>query len=83
MKELVGDFRVRKGLKQNLPARADLAEPLFTTDTGELFIGRGDDIPLLKIGQSDYEIWLSQGNTGTVEDFYNSTTRQTWKQAEW
>lgn len=83
MEVVTGAVRIKKGLRENLPARAELAEPLFTFDTGELFVGRGDDLPLLKIGQSDYEIWLSQGNTGTIEDFYSSTSRQTWQQAEW
>lgn len=78
-----GDVLIKRGLRSNLPNRAELAQPLFATDTGELFIGLGSDRPPLKIGKSDYEIWLSQGNTGTVEDFYNATTRQTWQQAEW
>lgn len=78
-----GDVLIKRGLRSNLPNRAELAQPLFAIDTGELFIGLGNDQPPLKIGKSDYEIWLSQGNTGTVEDFYNATTRQTWQQAEW
>lgn len=75
--------RIKRGISSDLPSQAELAEPLFTTDTGELFIGQGEGKPPLKIGKSDYEIWISQGNTGTVEDFYNATTRQTWRQAEW
>lgn len=78
-----GGVLIKRGIRSDLPDRADLAEPLFAMDTGELFIGLGDELPPLKIGQSDYEIWLSQGNTGTVEDFYLSTSRQTWRQAEW
>lgn len=83
MADKSGSALIKRGLRSNLPNRAELALPLFTVDTGELFIGLGSDRPPLKIGQSDYEIWLSQGNTGTVEDFYNATTRQTWRQAEW
>lgn len=78
-----GGVLIRRGIRSGLPDRAVLAEPLFAVDTGELFIGLGNGQPPIKIGKSDYEIWLSQGNTGTVEDFYNATTRQTWKQAEW
>ncbi len=77
------EIRIRRGVKADLPTRADLAEPLFTVDTGELYIGLGDSRPPLKIGKSDYEIWLGQGNTGTVEDFYRATSRQTWQQADW
>lgn len=78
-----GEVRIRRGVKSDLPDRADLAEPLFAVDTGELFIGLGNGLPPLKIGKSDYEVWLSQGNTGAIEDFYSSISKQTWKQAEW
>ena len=83
MTTLVGEFRIRKGVKSDLPDRANLAEPLFVTDTGELFIGQGPDQPPQKIGKTDYELWLGRGNTGTLEDFYASTSRQAWQQADW
>lgn len=83
MTTVVGDFRMRKGFKSDLPSRADLAEPLFTVDSGELFVGQGPDLPPRKIGKTGYELWLEQGNTGALEDFYAATSRQAWRQADW
>lgn len=77
------DIRLKKGQKSNLPIRADLAEPLYTTDTGELFIGRGENLPPRKVGMTDYEVWLEQGNTGAIEDFYGERSRHLWQQADW
>jgi hypothetical protein len=82
--KLEGSVLIRRGVKTDLPAFAREGEPLFTVDTGELYIGKGDDTPLQKIGTSDYEVWLTQGNSGTVEDFYRVTSsRQIWQQSDW
>lgn len=37
-------IKFRRGLKTNLPSTASAGEPLFTTDTHELFIGTGDGL---------------------------------------
>ena len=42
-------IQLKRGLKQNLPASAQQGEPLVTLDTGELFIGQGDGLPLLPV----------------------------------
>lgn len=38
-----------RGLKENLPTEGDRGEAFVTTDTRELFIGRGPGMPLAKI----------------------------------
>ena len=35
-------FSLRKGLSSDLPTHAPLGEPLFCTDTGELYVGMGE-----------------------------------------
>lgn len=49
-------FSLRKGLSSDLPNHAPLGEPLFCTDTGELYIGMGEDTkpqPVTNKGLSD------------------------------
>lgn len=48
------DVNFLKGLKANLPASADLNTLLFTTDTGELYIGNGENQPLTPFGAVIY-----------------------------
>lgn len=36
----------KKGNKADLPSNADLGEPLFCLDTGEIYVGMGKDQPL-------------------------------------
>ena len=40
---------LKRGLKSNLPEHAATGEPLITLDTGELFIGQGQELPLMKV----------------------------------
>lgn len=49
-------LRFKKGLRSRLPGSAAVGEPLFTTDTGELFVGRGPGLPLVKIGSSSTSV---------------------------
>lgn len=45
-------LRFKRGLRSKLPSSAEVGVPLFTTDTGELFVGMGPGVPLVKIGTS-------------------------------
>ena len=42
-------FSLRKGLSSDLPNHAPLGEPLFCTDTGELYVGMGEGLPVKKV----------------------------------
>lgn len=42
-------FSLRKGLSRDLPNHAPLGEPLFCTDTGSIYVGMGEDLPLKKV----------------------------------
>lgn len=42
-------FSLRKGLKHDLPTHAPLGEPLFCLDSGEMYIGMGNDLHLKKV----------------------------------
>lgn len=44
-----GIIKFKRGLKASLPEYAPLGEPLFCTDTGEVFIGNGIDNPLIQL----------------------------------
>lgn len=46
-------FSFRKGLKKDLPSHAPLGEPLFCTDTGELYVGMGNYQEIKKITDPD------------------------------
>jgi hypothetical protein len=46
-------FRFKRGTKDNLPPTALNGEPLFCTDTLELYIGRGQESPPSPIGIID------------------------------
>jgi Major tropism determinant N-terminal domain len=37
-------IKLKRGLKANLPSAASAGEPLFTTDTHELFVGTGESV---------------------------------------
>lgn len=69
---------LRKGLKSDLPSHAPLGEPLYCTDTGEIYVGNGDDKtiqPLLrnKVAETFASIpnnFLNVGDTVTTSGFY-------------
>lgn len=45
-------FQFKRGLKANLPSSAYEGEPLYTTDTNELFMGNGTGNPISQIGET-------------------------------
>ena len=55
-------FSFRKGLKKDLPSHAPLGEPLFCTDTGELYVGMGNYQEIKKI--TDPDLVCKCENTG-------------------
>ena len=60
-------IKFKKGLKADLPASASLGEPLFTTDTHELWIGTGSGItPVVGVDEN-----VKVGSGGT-KDYLNS-----------
>lgn len=46
-------IQMRRGLRANLPIEAEVGEPLFCTDTNELYIGMGMGVPPVKIDIQD------------------------------
>ena len=42
-------IRVKRGLKQELPSSLPIGELAFCTDTRELYVGMGDNLPLKKV----------------------------------
>ena len=58
---------LKRGLKANIPASASLGEPWYCTDTGELYIGQGNGIPLKRIG-----ILIDDSNTNTLNTWSSS-----------
>jgi hypothetical protein len=63
-------FSLRKGLKQDLPTNAPLGEPLFCTDTGEMYIGMGDGLPLNKVVDADLvSQFYNKANEVFIESF--------------
>ena len=42
-------FSLRKGLSSDLPTHAPLGEPLFCTDTGAIYVGMGEGLPIKKV----------------------------------
>ena len=57
----------KRGPKDRLPEKASVGEPLFTTDTHELFMGTGKDSPIKKIGKQtkDINVICSRPQQGT------------------
>lgn len=55
-------FSFRKGRKKDLPTHAPLGEPLFCTDTGELYVGMGNYQEIKKI--TDPDLVCKCENTG-------------------
>lgn len=43
-------IKIKRGDKNDLPASAQLGEPLYASDTGELFIGNGAELGLTEVG---------------------------------
>lgn len=60
---------LRKGLKSDLPSHAPLGEPLYCTDTGEIYVGMGNDSPLKKVGETDFNYLNSKFVEVNVKDF--------------
>lgn len=46
-------IKFKRGLKSNLPQFGIEGQPYFTTDTNELYIGRGEKTPLSKIAKQE------------------------------
>ncbi|WP_312113525.1 C1q-like domain-containing protein [Brevibacillus reuszeri] len=68
-------IKFKRGLKENLPSDALAGEPLFTTDTHELFMGTGDSV--VPIAATDPELAkrvdeLEQSRS-TVTEMYTET----------
>lgn len=42
-------FSLRKGLSSDLPTHAPLGEPLFCIDTGAMYVGMGEGLPVKKV----------------------------------
>lgn len=68
-------IKFKRGLKENLPTDALAGEPLFTTDTHELFMGTGDSV--VPIAATDPELAkrvdeLEQSRS-TVTEMYTET----------
>jgi hypothetical protein len=61
-------IKFKRGLKADLPASANAGEPLFTTDTNELFVGTGSGIvPIVGVDEN-----VKVGATGT-KDFLSES----------
>jgi hypothetical protein len=64
-------LRIKRGLKGNLPTEAHAGEPLYATDTVELYIGNGTGQPLTKIvggtGTMDHRELLYRNDAGAHE----------------
>jgi|SRR5579863_2868680 len=60
-------IRLARGLKANLPSQGELGEPFFCTDTGELFVGQGQGLPLIQMvaGPTDSFVFVQSGATAT------------------
>ncbi|TQK62113.1 F5/8 type C domain-containing protein [Brevibacillus sp. AG162] len=62
-------IKLKRGLKANLPPAAAAGEPLFTTDTKELFIGTGDGISAIGTDPTLAE------RVGKLEKYRSSVSR--------
>ncbi|TQR31059.1 discoidin domain-containing protein [Brevibacillus brevis] len=62
-------IKLKRGLKANLPSAASAGEPLFTTDTKELFIGTGDGISAIGTDPTLAE------RVGKLEKYRSSVSR--------
>ncbi|ATF11143.1 carbohydrate-binding protein [Brevibacillus brevis X23] len=62
-------IKFKRGLKNNLPSAAAAGEPLFTTDTKELFIGTGDGITAIGTDPTLAE------RVGQLEKYRSSVSR--------
>lgn len=45
------NIQIKRGLKSNLPLNGIEGQPYFTMDTGELYVGMGNENPLKKVAQ--------------------------------
>jgi len=60
-------IKIRRGLKQDLPSEGASGEPLFCTDTKELYIGVGPGSPPVKIAA------FFQADGGNASSVYGGT----------
>ena len=49
----VNTLQLKRGIKATMPVSANIGEPLYSTDTKELFIGNGVGNPITRIGGPD------------------------------
>jgi hypothetical protein len=59
-------IQVRRGLRANLPASASEGEPLFATDTGELFVGPSGGGAPKKFAEADAASGEATTTDGTI-----------------
>lgn len=52
MNNNVKSIRIKRGIKEDLPNRVPLGEPIFCVDTKELYVGMGDTLPPAKINNN-------------------------------
>ena len=62
-------FSIRKGLSRDLPTHAPLGEPLFCTDTGAIYVGMGEGLPVKKVTDPELSEQLdTKANKKEVEE---------------
>ena len=49
----MGTIQIKRGLSQNLPSSAAIAEILYTTDTRKFYIGNGENTPLTEFANAN------------------------------
>jgi hypothetical protein len=59
-------IQIRRGLKSELPSSAAVGEPLFCTDTNELFIGAGLGNPLVSLSSGTVIPVTNPNTTWTI-----------------
>ena len=66
-------FSLRKGLSRDLPTHAPLGEPLFCTDTGAIYVGMGEELPVKKVTDPELseqlDTIINKIDCVSVEDF--------------
>ena len=68
-------IRFKRGAEANIPEEAMLGEPLFATDTLNLFIGMGPGKPVKKIGiidPDDYNL-IHEYYVKVIEKWYGKS----------
>jgi hypothetical protein len=62
-------IKLRRGLKIDLPVEAELGEALLTTDTQELYFGRGPNNTLSKVGAVEKIFNLTSQVNSVLREF--------------